>query len=120
MGYNSYQLYQGQRSMNPAKRSIVDEYVRLAGRHDEPEIYASPAGDPGLIGPGSVSWEIHSDMSAIGIAGVAAIVLEILHPSVMAGVHDRSAYRTKPFERARNTAGYVLATTFGSTEAAEA
>jgi uncharacterized protein (DUF2236 family) len=106
--------------VNPVKRSIVDEYIRVSGRHDDPETYGSPAGDPGLIGPGSVSWEIHSDMSAIGIAGVAAIVLEIMHPSVMAGVHDRSSYRTKPFERARNTAGYVLATTFGGTEAAEA
>jgi uncharacterized protein (DUF2236 family) len=105
---------------NWLKRSILDEYTRVSGSHEDPETYGLPAGDPGLIGPGSVSWEIHSDMSAIGIAGAAAIVLEIMHPSVMAGVHDRSNYRTKPFERARNTAGYVLATTFGSTEAAEA
>jgi len=114
-----YQPYQ-EEGVNFVKRSIIDEYVRVSGSHDDPETYASPAGDPGLIGPGSISWEVHSDMSAIGIAGVAAIVLEILHPSVMAGVHDRSNYRTKPFERARNTAGYVFATTFGSTEAAEA
>ena len=106
--------------MNPLRRAIVDEYTRVSGSHDDPKVYAEPAGDPGLIGPGSVSWEIHSDMSAIGIAGTGAIILEIMHPSVMAGVHERSSYRTKPFERARNTAGYVLATTFGSTAAAEA
>ena len=91
----------------------------VTGVHDEPEIYAEPAGDPGLVGPGSVSWEIHSDMSAIGIAGTAAIIMEILHPSVMAGVHDSSNYRTDPLRRARNTAGYVVATTFGNTQAAE-
>lgn len=106
--------------MNFLKRSLVDEYTRVSGRHDDAKIYGGPAGDPGLIGPGSVSWELHSDMSAVGLAGVAAITMEILHPSVMAGVHDRSNYRTKPFERARNTAGYVFATTFGNTEAAEA
>ena len=49
-----------------------------------------------------------------------AIVLEILHPSVIAGVQDLSNYREDPFQRARATLGYVLATTFGNTEAATA
>lgn len=51
-------------------------------------------------------------------AGLAAIVLEILHPSVVAGVQDLSNYREDPFGRARATLGYVLATTFGNTKAA--
>src|SRR5262245_9013529 len=46
--------------------------------------------------------------------------MEVLHPSVMAGVFAQSSYRTEPLERARNTLGYVLRTTFGSTEAATA
>jgi uncharacterized protein (DUF2236 family) len=45
-------------------------------------------------------------------------VLEILHPSVIAGVQDMSSYRDDPFKRARATLGYVLATTFGNTAAA--
>jgi len=45
-------------------------------------------------------------------------VLEILHPSVIAGVQDLSNYRDDPFQRARATLGYVLTTTFGNTEAA--
>ena len=40
-----------------------------------------------------------------------AIVLEILHPSVVAGVQDLSNYREDPFQRARATLGYVLTTT---------
>jgi uncharacterized protein (DUF2236 family) len=51
-------------------------------------------------------------------AGLPAIVLEILHPSVVAGVQDLSNYRQDPFQRARATLGYVLTTTFGNTEAA--
>ena len=50
--------------------------------------------------------------------GTAAIVLEILHPSVVAGVQDLSSYRDDPFRRARTTLGYVLGTTFGNTASA--
>jgi uncharacterized protein (DUF2236 family) len=44
--------------------------------------------------------------------------MEVLHPSVMAGVYTQSSYRTDPIRRARNTLGYVLRTTFGNTHAA--
>jgi len=100
------------------KRIVVEDHVRQIGRHDKREIFAGPPGDPGLIGPGSVSWEIHSDVAAIAIGGVGAIVMEILHPSVMAGVQDLSSYREDPYRRGRTTYGYVVTTTFGSTEAA--
>ena len=83
------------------------------------EIFAEPAGDPGLIGPGSVSWELHSDPSAVAIAGTAAIAMELLHPSVMAGVGQQSSYREDPFRRARTTFGWVITNTFGNTRAAE-
>jgi uncharacterized protein (DUF2236 family) len=65
-----------------------------------------------------VSWEVNGDIAAVSMAGMAAIVLEILHPSVVAGVQDLSSYREDPFRRARTTLGYVLGTTFGNTEAA--
>lgn len=103
---------------NPLRRRIVDDFARTVGRHDDPEIYGGTPGDPGLIGPGSVSWTIHADLASVAIAGVPAIVLELLHPSVLAGVQDASRYRDEPFRRARSTLGYVLATTFGTTEAA--
>jgi uncharacterized protein (DUF2236 family) len=100
------------------KQRIVEDLLAQTGRHDEPHIFGGPAGDPGLIGPGSMSWEIHSDYATILIAGTAAIVLEILHPSVMAGVQDLSSYREDPMRRGRTTFGYVVTTTFGNTQAA--
>jgi uncharacterized protein (DUF2236 family) len=100
------------------RRRIVEGFERFSGRHDDPALYGGPPGDPGLIGPGSVSWEINADIASVSTAGTAAIVLEILHPSVIAGVQDRSTYREDPFRRARTTLGYVLGTTFGNTEAA--
>jgi uncharacterized protein (DUF2236 family) len=66
-----------------------------------------------------MSWELHSDVAAVAIGGVAAIVMEILHPSVMAGVQDRSSYREQPLRRAATTYGYVVVTTFANTDAAE-
>lgn len=104
--------------MDMLKRRVVDEFEKVSGRHADPDVYGGPAGDPGLLGPDSISWEINADLAAVSQAGLAAIVLEILHPSVIAGVQDLSTYRKDPFQRARTTLGYVLTTTFGNTEAA--
>ena len=97
----------------------IADIEALMGRHDEADIYGGPAGDPGLTGgPGSISWEINGDLASLGIAGVGAILMEVLHPSVMAGVYSQSTYRTEPVKRLQNTLGYVLRTTFGNTQAA--
>jgi len=101
------------------RRSIVEQIEATAGRHDEAALYGGEPGDPGLAGgPGSMSWEINGDLASIVVAGTGAILMEVLHPSVMAGVFTQSSYRTDPLRRARNTLGYVLRTTFGSTPAA--
>jgi uncharacterized protein (DUF2236 family) len=101
------------------KASIVAQIEAAGGRHDEPEIYDGEPGDPGIGGgPGSISWEINGDLASLVVGGTAAIIMEVLHPSVMAGVFTQSSYRTEPLRRARNTLGYVLRTTFGSTPGA--
>ena len=100
------------------RRAIVDPIEALGGRHDDPSIYAEPLGDPGRCGPGSISWEINGDMASVGLAGIGAIIMEVLHPAVMAGVFTQSTYESQPLRRARNTLGYVVQTTFGSTESA--
>jgi uncharacterized protein (DUF2236 family) len=106
--------------VHPLKRLIVTDLTGQVGAHDQREIFAEPAGDPGLIGPGSVSWDLHSDVSAVAIAGVGSIVMELLHPSVMAGVGQQSRYREEPLRRAQTTFGWVVTTTFAGTRAAEA
>src|ERR1700754_3801181 len=103
--------------MDTRRRRIVQDFEKGAGRHDDPAVYGGPPGDPGLIGPDSISWEINGDLASVSQAGLPAIVLEILPPSVVAGVQDLSNYRDDPFQRARATLGYVLTTTFGNTEA---
>ena len=103
------------------RESIVQQLEEVVGRHDEVDVYGGAPGDVGLCGgPGSISWEVNGDVGSIAVAGLAAIVVEVLHPSVMAGVETQSTYRTQPLRRARNTMGYVVRTTFGSTPAATA
>jgi uncharacterized protein (DUF2236 family) len=54
------------------------------------------------------------------MGGFASLMLQSLHPLAMAGVDQHSDFRTDPLTRLNRTAAYVLATTFGSTEVAEA
>jgi len=104
--------------VNPVRRAIVDDLLKQTGPQDEERVFGGPPGDPGLTGPGSMSWEINGDVASVAIAGIGAIVMEILHPSVMAGVQQQSGYREDPWRRSRTTFGYVVTTTFGSTKAA--
>lgn len=106
--------------LDSVRRSVRHGIEQAIGTHDQVEIYGGPAGDPGLCGPHSMSWELHSDMGAVAAAGLGAIIFEVLLPPVMAGVAEQSGYRTHTERRARNTFGYVMVSTFGNTAAATA
>ena len=73
--------------------------------------------DPGLFGPASTAWRIHSD-SAMFIGGLRSLLLQSLHPLAMAGVHQHSDYREDPWGRLNRTSRFVAATTYGSTQTA--
>jgi uncharacterized protein (DUF2236 family) len=74
--------------------------------------------DPGLFGPGSIAWRVHSESSML-IGGLRALLLQTLHPPTMAGVADHSAYRQDPWGRLHRTGRFIGATTFGHTATAE-
>jgi len=74
-------------------------------------------GDPGLFGPGSVTWRVHAHPSML-VGGLRALLIQALHPLAMAGVHEHSDYRSDQWGRFRRTTGYVVTTTFGDTAAA--
>jgi uncharacterized protein (DUF2236 family) len=76
-------------------------------------------GDPGLFGPASVTWRVHSDMPAMLIGGVSSLLLQTLHPGAMAGVADFSVYEDDPLGRLQRTGTFVGGTIFGSTATAE-
>lgn len=101
-------------------RGRVEQALVAGPRRGAPDLsaFAGPRGDPGLFGPGSVTWQVHGDLPSMLVGGVAALLLQTLHPLAMAGVVEHSAYRTDPLGRLQRTAMFVGTTTFGSTTAA--
>lgn len=70
-------------------------------------------GDPGLLGPDSVSWRVIGDSAAF-VGGIRALVVQTAHAEVVAGVEDHSRYRNDPFGRLNRTSVYVTETTYGA------
>jgi uncharacterized protein (DUF2236 family) len=56
--------------------------------------------------------QVHSDC-AMFVGGIAALLLQSLHPLAMAAVADHSGYRADPWGRLQRTSHFIAATTFG-------
>jgi uncharacterized protein (DUF2236 family) len=95
-----------QSKLNTALRSFL-----LGGA--TPISASATPGDPGLLGPDSVSWRVLSDASSL-LGGVRALLQQACHPLVMQGVADHSAFREDPLGRLHRTVAYVAVMTFGS------
>jgi uncharacterized protein (DUF2236 family) len=63
--------------------------------------------------------QVHSDC-AMFVGGIAALLLQSLHPLAMAAVADHSGYQTDPWGRLQRTSHFIAATTFGRREDAVA
>lgn len=74
---------------------------------------ATHPGDPGLLGPDSVSWPVIGDVAAF-VAGIRALLVQAAHPEVVAGVMDHSSFRDDTLGRLSRTSAWVTATTFGA------
>ncbi|HEX9863438.1 MAG TPA: oxygenase MpaB family protein [Acidimicrobiia bacterium] len=70
-------------------------------------------GDPGLYGPGSVSWAVLADVATF-VGGVRGLLIQAAHPEVVAGVGGHSRYKEDPLGRLSRTTSYVTATTYGA------
>lgn len=77
------------------------------------------AGDPGLLGPGSMSWQVIADPAAF-VGGIRGLLIQAAHPEVVAGVDQHSRYQDDPLGRLSRTSAYVTATTFGAKPEVEA
>lgn len=112
---------------SPPATVIEPVYARLRGwivdtvatRQDFGIDYHAPVGDLGLFGPDSVTWKIHADFPGMMAGGIAALMLQTLHPRAMAGVWDHSRFRVDPLGRLRNTTMFVAATSYAPTADAE-
>ena len=76
------------------------------------------AGDPGLFGPHSEAWRLDREAMLLLGAGPRALLLQIAHPQVAAGVADHSDFRADPWRRLDGTLRSYLAIVYGSTRRA--
>lgn len=93
---------------------------RVAGE-DADERAASIWGKPGerWFAPTDPVWRVHADASMFP-GGVAALLLQSLHPLAMAGVAGHSGYKGDPWGRLQRTSHYIAIVTYGTIPDAEA
>jgi uncharacterized protein (DUF2236 family) len=75
-------------------------------------------GDVGLFGPGSMIWRVNRE-NVLLLGGGRALILQVAHPLVAAGVAEHSNYREDPWGRLYRTLDVTTKIVFGSTEVAE-
>lgn len=80
--------------------------------------FSKPAGEPALHPPDSVQWRIFKNQVALGIGGVAAVLMEFADPRVRSGVWDHSTYKADPIGRSKRTATAAMVGCYGPESAA--
>ena len=71
--------------------------------------------DVGLFGPDTVTWKVNREAVLLA-GGGRALLLQVAHPSVAAGVVQHSDYDVDPWGRLYRTLDLVTRITFGRTE----
>ncbi len=111
---------------NPTPPSRWEPLAELAA-----VLFGAPAGsaiapllsdgdpDPGLFGPGSVTWRVAREPFLLA-GGARALLMQVAHPLVAQGVVDHSDYEHDPFGRLVRTVRWLVAVTFGTTAEARA
>jgi uncharacterized protein (DUF2236 family) len=74
--------------------------------------------DTGLFGPDSLTWRVNRE-GVLLLGGGRALLLQVAHPLVAAGVSQHSNYREDPFGRLYRTLDTVTKIVFGSTPTAK-
>jgi uncharacterized protein (DUF2236 family) len=76
--------------------------------------------DGGFYGPQSEAWRLNREAMLLLGAGPRALLLQIAHPLVAAGVAEHSDFRTDPWARLSGTLRSYLRIVYGTADAARA
>jgi uncharacterized protein (DUF2236 family) len=74
----------------------------------------------GLYGPGSEAWALNREAMLLLGAGPRALLMQLAHPGVAAGVADHSDFRSDPWARLDGTLRSYLRIVYGTATAARA
>jgi uncharacterized protein (DUF2236 family) len=88
-------------------------------------VTSDPTGTPspdalGLYGPDSEAWRLNREAMLLLGAGPRALLLQLAHPKVAAGVDDHSDFRADPWARLQATLRSYLTIVYGTATAARA
>lgn len=82
--------------------------------------FAAPRSEPALLAPDSVQWRVYKNPIALGIGGIAAVLLEFAEPRIRSGVWDHSTYKADPIGRSRRTGLVAMLACYGPASSAKA
>jgi uncharacterized protein (DUF2236 family) len=96
------------------RQALKETWIRTVSADGLPGVqFSEPVGDPGLFGPGSAIWHVHSDVVCL-VGGLSGLLLGALHQPTMHGTNQHSSYSDDPLARLGRTASFVNAMTYGS------
>ena len=81
--------------------------------------FSAPAGEAALLAPDSVQWRVYKNPIALGIGGIAAVLLEFAEPRIWSGVWDHSTYKADPIGRSRRTGLVAMLACYGPASTAK-
>lgn len=81
--------------------------------------FAHPPGAEAYCAPDSVSWRVFKNPVALGVGGVAAVLLEFADPRIRTGVWEHSSYKQDPVGRSERTAMAAMVGVYGPKHAAQ-
>lgn len=99
----------------PAKVAIrrrITDLFNDAAKGERPILRRADA----LFAADSVAWRVNGDIVTMMIGGVSGLLLQMLHPAVLAGVWDHSDFRSDMHGRLRRTAKFIAVTTYDHAE----
>jgi uncharacterized protein (DUF2236 family) len=82
--------------------------------------FAAPEGEPALVPPDSISWQVFKNPVTLFIGGITAVVLELAEPCVRTGVWEHTSFRTEPLRRLQRTGLAAMMTVYGARSRAQA
>jgi uncharacterized protein (DUF2236 family) len=103
----------------PGLGSLTDRLTAVPMMRMLPMPLRDRSPDPGLFGPGSVTWRVVAEPILVA-GGTRALLLQVAHPLVAQGAIDHSTYRTDPYSRLLRTLEWVATCSFGTTAEARA
>lgn len=102
----------------PLRRRIVREVRATVSGAADGSARIDPS-DAALFSADSPIRRVHADVTSMMVGGISALLLQMLHPAVLAGVWDHSNFRADMLGRLHRTARFIAVTTYAHRDDAE-